>query len=341
MSTSELPVPSDPARGAGGLLRGAGDRVRRAGLTAAMPYLYVLALGLVIYLLQPALIDGPGAIDVRFSAAVPLALVAFGQTLAMFTRGIDLAVGGLISTVTAILATKAADSTAALALMLVALLALGAFGGLMNGLAVSVTGLQPFIVTLATWSIWGGVALLILPQEGGAAPVKLTTLVLGDLLGIPKSVWVVVMLLVLWWWLRDTRLIGDLRAIGSDEQRARLIGVPIRRRKIQCYMLSGVFAALAGIWIAGQTGSGAPTAGDSYILSSVAAVVIGGTSIFGGTGSAAASIVGAFAFLMIPDLISAVQLSSFWSVFFQGALLIVAVTISSVAVQLRARRGGA
>jgi ribose transport system permease protein len=184
------------------------------------------------------------------------------------------------------------------------------------------------------------VALLILPQEGGASPVDLTTLVLGNIVGIPKSVWIFVVLFLLWLWLRDTRLIGDLRAIGSDEARARLIGVPIRRRKIQCYLLSGVFAALAGIWIAGQTGSGAPNAGDPYILSSVASVVIGGTSIFGGTGSAAASVAGAVAFLMIPDLISATELSSFWSVFFQGALLIVAVTASSIAMQLRARRSG-
>lgn len=337
MSAPSASVPTRP----GGLVRAVRDRVRSAPLATSMPYLYVVGLGLVIYLLQPALIDGPGSVDVRFSAAVPLALVAYGQTLVMFTRGIDLAVGGLISTVTALLATTAADSGATLAVLLLALVALGALGGLLNGLAVTMTGLQPFIVTLATWSIWGGVALLILPQEGGAAPVDLTTLALGSFAGVPKSVWVFVVLLALWWWMRDSRLVQDLRAIGSDEQRARLVGVPIKRRKRQSYVLSGVFAALAGIWIAAQTGSGSPTAGDPFILSSVAAVVIGGTSIFGGTGSAAASIAGAIAFLMIPDLISAVELSSFWSVFFQGALLIVAVTVSSVAVQLRSRRSGA
>lgn len=336
MSVSGAPVDVPRDRRAKALAA----RLRGASLATSMPYVYVLVLGFVIYLLSPAIINGPGAIDVRFSAAVPLAFVAFGQTLTMFTRGIDLAVGGLISTVTAILATTAASSWGTLVLLLVALVALGAVAGLINGVAIALTGLQPFIVTLATWSIWGGVALLILPQEGGASPVDLTTLVLGNVVGIPKSVWIFVVLFALWLWLRDTRLIGDLRAIGSDEARARLIGVPIRRRKIQCYMLSGVFAALAGIWIAGQTGSGAPNAGDPYILSSVAAVVIGGTSIFGGTGSAAASVAGAVAFLMIPDLISATELSSFWSVFFQGALLIVAVTASSIAMQLRARRSG-
>ncbi|MDW5596939.1 ABC transporter permease [Conexibacter stalactiti] len=332
---------ADPRIDGGGrplqrLLRAAG----RAGLAAWMPYLYVAVLGGAIWALQPALIDGPGAVDVRFSAVVPLALVAFGQTLVMFTRGIDLAVGGVISTATALLATRGADG-ATLWLLIAAVVALGGVAGLINGVAVAVTRLQPFIVTLATWSIFGGVALLILPQEGGASPPALSEALLGSVLGVPKAVWVVALLLALWGWLRHTRLITDLRAIGSDEQRARLIGVPIARRTIQAYVLSGLFAALAGVWIAAQTGSGSPTAGDPFILSSVAAVVLGGTSIFGGTGSAAASIVGAIAFLLIPDLIAALQLESFWSTFFQGALLIAAVTVSSIAAQLKRRRGAA
>jgi ABC-type sugar transport system ATPase subunit/ribose/xylose/arabinose/galactoside ABC-type transport system permease subunit len=339
MSTATI----DDGRGPSLRERAAAGRreLARAGLSSSMPYLYVGGLALAIWLLEPALIDGPGAVDVRFSAVVPLALVAFGQTLVMFTRGIDLAVGGVISTVTALLAAHAASSGAGVALEVAALVLLGGLAGLLNGAAITVTRLQPFIVTLATWSIWGGVALVILPQEGGIAPPQLTSAVLGSVLGVPKAVWVVALLIALWLWLRATRLVRDLRAIGSDEQRARLIGVPIGRRKLQCYALSGTFAALAGIWVAAQTGSGSPTAGDPFILNSVAAVVVGGTSIFGGTGSAAASVVGAIAFLMIPDLIAALQMSSFWSVFFQGALLVVAVTASSVAVQLRQRRGAA
>jgi ribose transport system permease protein len=110
------------------------------------------------------------------------------------------------------------------------------------------------------------------------------------------------------------------------------------RRKIETYAISGGLAALAGIYVAATTESGSPTAGDQFILSSVAAVVIGGTSIFGGRGSIASSIMGAIAFLMIPDLIFSLKLVSFWSTFFQGFLLIVAVTITSLALQLRTQR---
>jgi ribose/xylose/arabinose/galactoside ABC-type transport system permease subunit len=145
-------------------------------------------------------------------------------------------------------------------------------------------------------------------------------------------------LFVLWGWLRHTRFVRDLRAMGSDAERARLIGVHSSLRTVQCYSFSGACAAIAGIWIAVQEASGSPTAGDEYILTSIAAVVIGGASIFGGTGSAAASMVGAIAYLMIPDLIAATNISSFWSVFLQGFLLIVAVTLSALAIRVRDRK---
>jgi ribose transport system permease protein len=215
---------------------------------------------------------------------------------------------------------------------------LAAFGGLVNGLVVSLTKLQPFIVTLATWSIWGGIAFVVLPVEGGSTPNGLVNGLLGTVLGIPKSVIGVVILIAIWFWMRNTRFVIDLKAIGSDEVRARLNAVPLVRRKTQVYVLSAVLAALAGIWVAAQTASGAPQAGDQFILNSVAAVVVGGASIYGGSGSAASSIIGAIVLLMIPDLVFALKLTSFWSVFFQGFLLIVTVTISSLVINYRESR---
>jgi ribose transport system permease protein len=179
------------------------------------------------------------------------------------------------------------------------------------------------------------VAFAVLPTEGGTPP-DMTNLYTGNILSVPKSVWGIVLLFLLWWWMRHTRFVTDLKAIGSDEARARLIGVPLIRRRIQVYALSGILAAAAGVWVTATTASGAPNAGDQFILNSIAAVVVGGTSIFGGIGSGARTIIGAVALLMIPDLIFAINLPSFWSVFFQGFLLIVAVTISSITLQLRA-----
>jgi ribose transport system permease protein len=310
----------------------------RAFLTAAMPYLYCLVLGIGIYALNSALLVGPGSLDIRATALLPLALVAFGQTLAVFTRGTDLSVGGVLSVATALLASHFSGHGVLLVAELFAVVAAAAFAGAINGLIIARTALQPFIVTLSTWSILGGIAILLLPQEGGAVSPQLTSWLTGAIFGVPKSVLIVVLLLLLWVWLRWSRFILDLKAIGSDERRAELVGVKIVRRKVETYMASAVLAALAGVWLAGQSGGGSPVIGNEYILTSVAAVVVGGTSIFGGTGSVAASIAGALALEMIPDLIYALHISSFWTGFVQGALLIVAVTLSSLVLHLRRSR---
>lgn len=328
---------SDGAGAAAGV-RGHVPRLNRELVTALMPYLYCLVLGVAIYVLNSPVLVGSGAIDIRATAVLPLALVAFGQTLAIFTRGIDLSIGGILSVATALLATHFAGHGLLLVVELAAVVALGAFGGAINGAIIGFTRLQPFIVTLATWSIWGGVAILILPQEGGQTSAQLTQWVTGNIATIPKSVILLAILFVIWSWARWSRFVLDLKAIGSDERRARLAGVRVARRKVQVYALSGALAALAGIYLAGQSGGGSPIIGNDYILESVAAVVVGGTSIFGGKGTAAASMVGAIAFLMIPDLIFAANVSSFWTGFVQGVLLIATVTISSLVLQTRRRR---
>jgi ribose transport system permease protein len=307
-------------------------------ITTVMPYLYCVVLAVAIYILDSPLLVGAGSLDIRATALLPLALVAFGQTLAVFTRGTDLSVGGVLSVATALLASHFTGTGAMLVLELLGVVAIAALAGAVNGFIIARSALQPFIVTLSTWSILGGVAILLLPQEGGAVSPELTGWVTGTLVGIPKSVLAVGLLVVLWFWLRWSRFILDLKAIGSDQRRAELMGVRIVRRKVETYMASSVFAALAGIWLAGQSGGGSPIIGNEYILTSVAAVVIGGTSIFGGTGSVAASIAGALALEMIPDLIFALHISSFWTGFVQGVLLIVAVTFSSLVLHLRRSR---
>jgi ribose transport system permease protein len=309
---------------------------RSLDLPLLMPYGYVAVLGITILLLQPRVIDGPGAVETRFALVVPLALVAFGQTLVLLTRGIDLSVGGAISMVSALLATHLNHGGVRLIgeVLLVALIGVGI--GALNGVMIRFTHIQPFIVTLATWSIWGGVAFAILPIEGGAPPAALTNAVSGAIAGVPKSVLVTLLLFGCWFWLRPTRFVTDLIAIGSDEARAHLMGVRVAWRKTQAYALSGLLAALASVWVTGQTQAGSPNGGDQFILASIAAVVLGGTSIFGGKGSGASSVAGAIAYLMIPDLIFSLSLTSFWSIFFQGLVLIVAVVFNSL-IQRRGR----
>jgi ribose transport system permease protein len=310
----------------------------RGDLPLLMPYIYILVLAGLVLVLQPALLTGPGALNGILSLVVSLALVAFGQTLVLLMRGIDLSVGGVISLTSALLATHLNADGPLLIVQLLLIIGGSLIIGCLNGFVIAYTDIQPFIVTLATWYIFDGLAFAVLPVEGGTVSHSLVSAVTGSVLGIPKSFWAVAALFLLWRWLRPTRFVTDLIAIGSDEARAPLLGVRLRRRKIQAYAVCALLAALAGIYFTAEAQSGSPNGGDQYILASIAAVVIGGTSIFGGKGSAASSIAGAIAFLMIPTVVYALNLTSFWGVFFEGLILILAVTLNSI-IQTRTRRG--
>jgi ribose transport system permease protein len=129
------------------------------------------------------------------------------------------------------------------------------------------------------------------------------------LLGLSTSVWILVVLFVFWLWFSCTRLGIAIRATGSSEKSAFLSGVSLLRINVLTYGLSGVFAALAALYLTTQTGAGSPTIGKDYILASVAAAVIGGISLFGGRGGAAGTIVGAFILTIIGNLVFVLSVS--------------------------------
>jgi ribose transport system permease protein len=143
--------------------------------------------------------------------------------------------------------------------------------------------------------------------------------------------------LVLWWYLKGTRLGHSIYAVGSDEERARLNGVGVRRVKVAVYALAGLAAAVGGIVLAATTSTGTPTAGDGYILPSVAAVVIGGTKLTGGRGGVGLTIMGAFILTLINDLVTALHFAPYVSVLAASALLLMVVGGQAV-MELRAAK---
>jgi ribose transport system permease protein len=270
-------------------------------------------------------------------ATLTLLLVATGQTLVILLGGIDLSVGGVVSVTTALAATQFGSGGSGMLIWAFGIILLGGAAGAANGVLVARFNLQPFIVTLATWSIWSGVAFWLLPTEGGTIPESFVSWVDNSYLGLTAPVWIIVVLIVLWLWFKRTRLGVGIKATGSSSTSAFLSGVPIGATTIAAYSLSGIFAALAGLFLTTQTASGSPTVGNDYILNSVAAVVIGGTSLFGGRGGLGGTIAGAFVLTMIANVIFAFQLESFWAPITYGILLILAVLANSL-TELYARR---
>lgn len=304
----------------------------------AVPYA-MLAVLVVIYGSVGNSVFTREELNIQSAAVMTLLLVAAGQTIVILLGGIDLSVGGVVSLTTALAATRLGGHGLGVALWLAAIVLLGPALGALNGVMVSRLRLQPFIVTLATWSVWSGVALWILPTEGGTIPSKLIDIANGTVLSLATPVWLILALVAFWAWFKRTRTGIAIKATGSSENSAFLSGVPTQLATTTAYALSGLFAALGGLFLVTQTASGSPTVGNDYILNSVAAVVIGGTSLFGGRGGLGGTIAGAFILTLIASVIFILNISSFWTPVVTGLLLITAVLANSL-IELYARRRG-
>ncbi len=265
------------------------------------------------------------------AAAMTLLLAATGQTIVLLRGGIDLSIGGMISLGTVLAATRFGETPLRAAFCCVFIVMIGLGVGAVNGLIVAVLKLQPFLVTLATWSILSGAALIILPTDGGSFPAGWMKFGAASFLGLSSSVWLLIALALFWVWFRRTRLAVAIRAAGSNQRSAYLSGVSLILHDVATYSLSGMFAALASLYLTTQTGTGSPTIGKDYILPSVAAAVIGGVSLFGGRGGLAGTVVGTFIITIIGNLVFVLSVSSYWQPIASGAILLVAVLTSSLA----------
>ena len=265
---------------------------------------------------------------------VLLAIVAMAQTLVVLTSGIDLSVGMVMVLANCLASSIVVGSPVQAALGVLAVLVVGLVCGAINGFIVIYGRLQPIVTTIATGAIFYGVALGLRPVPGGDVETTLADALTGQLPGgIPASL-VVLLGLVLVVWLPFRRSVTGRAAyaVGSSEVAAYMSGVPIRRAKFVAYMLSGLLAALAGLFLTFITYTGEASAanGNTYTLYSIAAVVLGGVSLFGGSGSAVGAIFGAFMFRTIGDLLFVFNVEPLWQPLFQGVVLSAAVCLGAV-----------
>jgi ribose transport system permease protein len=278
----------------------------------------------------------PAVATTAANKAVLLALVAMAQTLPVLTRGLDLSVG-MVFVMANCLASAIVVGTIGEGLLgIIVVLAVGALAGFVNGAIVVWGRLQPIITTLATGAVYYGIALFIRPDPGGDVQSDIADLLTGQLFSTIPAALVVLLLVVLLVWVpyRRSVLGRAAYAVGSNEQAAYMSGVPVERAKLLAYTLAGFLAAIGGLMLTFNTYSGeasAPIAG-TYTLNSIAAVVIGGTSLFGGWGSAIGSLFGAFVLRTIEDLLFVFDLPPLWQPLFQGVVLLIAVSLGALRI---------
>jgi ribose transport system permease protein len=303
------------------------------------PLIVLILLAIAIGVMRPSTfaID---QINIKVAAAMTLILIATGETIVVSRGGIDLSIGGMLSLTTAICATRGDPGLADSLMWMGFVLVLGAVIGIVNGLIITFGKLQPFVVTLATWSILEGCALTILPAETSGVPKSWVDVEHWMPGGVGVPIMLLIVMIVLWAWFGRTRVYNSIRAAGSNERSAYLNRVSVLGTNAWAYGLSGFFAAVAGLYFSTQTGAGHPTVGTQYVLPAIAAVVIGGTSLAGGRGTLMGTIVGAFILTLIGDVVFLLKLQSYWQWVMSGLILMLVVILTALTESRNASGNG-
>jgi ribose transport system ATP-binding protein len=266
---------------------------------------------------------------------VVLALVAMAQTLVVLTGGFDLSAGMILTMASCLASVLVNGSPGQVALGLVAVLMSGLAAGAINAAIVVLGRIQPIIATLATGAIYFGIALLLRPSPGGDVSEDLSNALTYDLGGIPTTFLLLVGILAFVWWPFRNSVVGrSCYAVGSAEGAAYMSGLAIGRSRFAAYSLAGLLAAAGGLALSliSLSGEASASQGGFYTLNSIAAVAIGGTSLFGGSGGMIGSILGAFILRTISDLLFVFNAPALWQPLFQGFILLGAVCLGGLRV---------
>jgi ribose transport system permease protein len=323
------------ARGPGLPTRVARVAAAAGGRGGALIILLALVIGFT--LATPDFLTENNLKNILRQYSVPM-ILAVGQTLVIVSRGIDLSVASTSALSGSIMGVAFAHwgwpEPAALALGVAAGFAVGAF----NGFVITKLHVPDFIATLGTFSAVRGIALLItdgLPvpdfskaQEGRTVPDSITTLGSESLLGIPLiAVVALVCVLVGAFILGRTRLGRSAYAIGGNTEAARVSGIRVERSKIWIYVISGMLAAIAGFMLTGRQGSANALMGEGMELQSIAAVVIGGTNLFGGEGRVSGTVIGILVIAVLGNGLQIVGVAEFWQRVVNGLIIVAVVAL--------------
>jgi len=305
--------------------------VRARALATLGPLLALLAACVVFSIQSPRFL----AIDnfaLILQQVMVVGMLSIGQTMVILTAGIDLSCGLVMALGGIVMTRLAVISGWPPALAIGAGLALTTGIGVINGLLVTRIKLPPFIVTLGTMNIaFAATQIVSRSQSITDLPPALTWLgTTTSALGAPISYGVVLMLalyVVAWRWLRDTAAGRHIYAVGNHREAARLAGIRTERITIGVYAAAGACAGMAALLSIARTGVGDPQAGQTENLDSVTAVVLGGTSLFGGRGMVLGTLVGALIVGVFRNGLTLIGVSSIYQVLVTGVLVIASVAL--------------
>jgi ribose transport system permease protein len=284
----------------------------------------------VITLINPSFMTASNMLNLLLQVTAN-GFIAFGMTFVILTGGIDLSVGAILALSSALTAGFITSGMPTWLAIILAL-AIGGLLGMVNGLFVAYGKLAPFIVTLATMTMYRGFTLVFTNgnpiTKGLGDSFLFQYLGQGYLFGIPFPVILMVIVFIILYVVLHKMAFGkSVYAIGGNEKAAYISGVKINKVKIIIYAISGVMASISGLIVTSRLSSAQPTAGASYEMDAIAAVVLGGTSLAGGKGRLVGTLIGALIIGALNNGLVTIGVNAFWQQVVKGAVILVAVLL--------------
>ncbi|MED5019533.1 ribose ABC transporter permease RbsC [Paenibacillus chibensis] len=293
------------------------------------PLVGLIILIIIVSVLNPSFLEPLNILNLLRQVSIN-ALIAFGMTFVILTGGIDLSVGSILALSSAFVANMLVAGFDPILAIIIGCL-LGGIMGMINGLLITKGKMAPFIATLATMTIFRGLTLVYTngnPITGLGDSMTFQLFGRGYEFGNPvPAITMIITFALLWVVLHKTSFGRKTYAIGGNEKAAIVSGIKVSRVKIMIYGLAGLLSALAGAILTSRLNSAQPTAGTSYELDAIAAVVLGGTSLSGGRGRIVGTLIGALIIGTLNNGLNLLGVSSFYQMVVKGIVILIAVLI--------------
>ena len=305
------------------------DKVKRfASRNGALIGLIILCI--ILSIATPAFLTGPNLLNVGIQAAT-VAILAFGQTFVIVEAGIDLSVGSVAAVSSMLVAYTGASMGLPPILTIVVGLVTGAVFGALSGIANAFLKLPSFIATLAMDVPFARGLTLVISDGRPVSTSDMVNFFGSTVLGIPIPIVMMIIMGVIASVILNFTSIGrSMYAVGGNMEASRLSGISVHKTQIMVFVLSGIFAAVAGLVIAGRLHSAQPQAASGYEMDAIASVVIGGASLSGGKGKISGTFIGAILLAVIRNGLNILNVSSFWQQVVIGLVIAFAVSFDTL-----------